>query len=608
MKLPKLKTKNLFNWTLLSFILVGLLLINVIGSIVGKRIDMTKDHRYSLAIGTTRFLEAKDKIENRISIQIYLEGNLPAELKSFQNSLKDKLKDFKYIAGNRIEYVFIDPNNGSKEEQQELKIQLYEEGRGILPMEIIYTKDGEQRQVMLWPGAKMTYSANGIVKENVVQFLPGTKPGNPYNLAGMTEMIEVGLNNLEYNLISNMRRLTQTEKQRIGFLQGHGELNFAETQRARALIAPYFSIADISLNDSIAALDDVDGLIIADPKKPFSDRDLYLIDQFVMRGGKLMCFMNTLSINEDTLMMRGTSHTTRKNMILDRMLYDYGLKINENYVVDVNCTPKIVPYAEQTYIPWFFSILSTPSVHPITRNIEPVYLKYANEIQFVKMENLALTPILTTSTNSNKTGLAPLVSLGFPMNFGRNPELVQNPEDEINKICVAGLSEGFFRSHFENRVVPEFVNRLNTENIPEKYRYKSKSEKEGKVLVVGNGNFIFNHYDSMPNPKGLGYVYMPNQFNDLKIDPELYRKGKLVIHGNQEFFQNIVDYMMGDNSVLDIRSRQIEIKKIDKEKIKQYAGFYKIVNLLAPIGSILLLAFGLNLIRKKRYSQNPKKR
>lgn len=603
MKFPKLKTKNLFNWTILGFVFVGLLLINIIGSIIGKRFDMTKDHRYSLASGTTRFLESKKNIENRISIQIYLEGNLPAELKNFQNALKDKLKDFKYIAGNRIEYVFIDPNNGTKEEQQELKIQLYEQGRGILPMEILYMKDGEQRQVMLWPGAKMTYSANGIVKENVVQFLPGTKPGRPYNLAGMTDMIEMGLNNLEYNLISNMRRLTQTEKQRIGFLQGHGELTYPETQRARALIAPYFSIADVTLNDSIAALDDIDGLVIANPKTPFSERDLYLIDQFVMRGGKLMCFMNTLQLNEDTLMARGTSHTTRKNLMLDRMLYDYGLKINENYVLDVNCAPKIVPYADQTFVPWFFSVLATPSSHPITRNVEPVYLKYVNEIQFVKSEKVALTPILTSSTNSNKTGLAPLVSLAFPMNFGRNPELVQNPEDEINKICVAGLAEGYFNSHFQNRVAPEFIKKVNASNIPKKYRYKTKSETEGKVLVVGNGNFIYNRYDSMPNPRGMGYVYVPNQYNDLKMDPELVQRGVPFYTGNQEFFQNVVDYMMGDNSVLDVRSRQIEMKKIDKEKIKLFAGFYKFLNVLLPIGFILIFAFIIHLIRKKRFAK-----
>jgi ABC-2 type transport system permease protein len=111
----------------------------------------------------------------------------------------------------------------------------------------------------------------------------------------------------------------------------------------------------------------------------------------------------------------------------------------------------------------------------------------------------------------------------------------------------------------------------------------------------------------MPNPRGMGYVYVPNQFNDLKLDPDLYQRNIPLYHGNQEFFQNIVDYMMGDNSVLDIRSRQIEIKKIDKEKIKLYAGFYKFVNLLAPIGIILLLAFVLNFIRKRKYAQLPKK-
>jgi gliding-associated putative ABC transporter substrate-binding component GldG len=313
--------------------------------------------------------------------------------------------------------------------------------------------------------------------------------------------------------------------------------------------------------------------------------------------------MNTLQVNEDTLMARGTSHTTRKNLMLDRMLYDYGLKINENYVLDVNCAPKIVPYADQTYIPWFFSVLATPSSHPITRNVEPVYLKYVNEIQFIKSDKVALTPILTSSTNSNKTGLAPLVSLAFPMNFGRNPELVQNPEDEINKICVAGLAEGYFSSHFQNRVAPDFIKKVNASNIPKKYRYKTKSDIEGKVLVVGNGNFIFNHYDSMPNPRGMGYVYVPNQYNDLKMDPELVQRGVPFYTGNQEFFQNIVDYMMGDNSVLDVRSRQIEMKKIDKEKIKLFAGYYKFLNVLLPIGIILIFAFIIHLIRKKRFAK-----
>ena len=594
MNFKKIFDKYIYNWTILLFIFVGIILVNIIASLVSIKIDMTKDHRYSLANGTEIFLSKKENIESRISIQIYLEGNLPSEITNFKNAIKSKLKDFKSIAGNRIEYIFVNPNNGTKEAQNELFAQIYDRGQGILPLEISYLKDGEQRQVMIWPGAKMSYSINGIIKESSIQFLPGTKPGSPYGLAQMTDIIENAHNNLEYNLISAIRKLTQKEKKRVAFLHGHGELNLYQTQRARALISSYFSIADITLNDSIAALDDVDGLIIADPQTPFSTKDLYLIDQFVMKGGKLMCFMNALQIDEDTLMTRGVVNTLRKNLKLDNMLFDYGIKLNENYVIDVQCVAKIVPFADQTFLPWFFHVLARPSKHPITRNVEPVSLKYVNEIQFVPQENVALCPILNSSSNSNKTGLAPLVSLSLPLNYGKNPELVENPEDEKNQLCLAGLAEGYFQSHFKNRIVSEFANNPDS-------KYKSKSSEEGKVMVVGNGQFIANKYDSIQKPNTEEFAYFPNEINDLRMDPELAKRRIPLFFGNQEFFQNLVDYMMGDNSVLDIRSRQIDIKEIDKEKIKLYAGFYKVLNMIVPISIILLLSFIWNILRKKKY-------
>jgi gliding-associated putative ABC transporter substrate-binding component GldG len=359
-----------------------------------------------------------------------------------------------------------------------------------------------------------------------------------------------------------MRRLTQTSKPTIAFLQGHGELNPAETMRARALISPYYQIKDVLLNDSIAALKEVDGLIIADPQSPFSQKDLYLIDQFVLRGGKLMCFMNTLALNEDTLNATGMTHSTRKNLLLDRLLFDYGIKIKENFVLDANCAPKIVPFAETAFLPWFYHMLATPSLHPMTRNIDPVSLKYANEIEFVQLPKAQLTPILTSSSNAVPSGLQPLVNLALPLNYGKNPKLVENPEDEINKLCVAGLSEGFYQSHFKNRIVAEFAKSKDA-------NYLEESQKETKILVVGNGSFIRNSYDSILDPKKINsYMYRPIAINELKVDAELAQRRIPIVFGNQELFQNIVDYMMGDNSVLDIRSRQIDIKEIDKEKVK----------------------------------------
>jgi hypothetical protein len=200
-------TKGLYNWTVLGLLAAVLVLLNFIGSMLYFKLDMTKDQRYSLANSTVDYLSDKKNFENRISIQIYLDGNMPSELKNFQNALKDKLKDFKRIAGTRIEFLFTDPNVGTEDEINALRAQLYERGKGILPLEILYLKDGTQSQMLLFPGALLSYSVNGITKEGVVQFLPGTQPGRPYALEQMSEMIENALNNLEYNLLSAMRRL-----------------------------------------------------------------------------------------------------------------------------------------------------------------------------------------------------------------------------------------------------------------------------------------------------------------------------------------------------------------------------------------------------------------
>lgn len=586
-------SKGIFNWSFLAIVAVAIILINIISSFLYKRIDMTEDDRYSLSKGTIAFLENPDNFQNRLSLKIYLDGNLPAELKHFRNAIEDKLKEFKQYAGDRIEYQFINPNVGSDNEQQALFQSLYGKGKGIVPMDVVYMKDGSQSQLMLWPGAVIDYGGTTV---NTIQFLPGTPPGKPYNLNGITDMIENSINNLEYILISSLRRATQKTKPRVGFLQGHGELSFAQTQRARALIAPYYAIADVNINDSLAALDNIDGLIIARPTQKFNDRELYIIDQFVMRGGRLMCFLDALYLDEDTLNKNGMTHTTRNETGLERMLFDYGLKINDNYVVDARCAPKAVPFAKQSLIPWFFHVLASPTSHPISRNLEPVSLEYVNEIQFVGNSKNTLTPVLTSSTNSNVTGLAPVVSLAMSLNYGKNPELVGNPTDEINKRCLAGLAEGNFESHFKNRIVEEFANNPLA-------KYKEKSEKEGKVLLIGNGRFIANSYDSMPAKNGKGFMYRPSEFNDLRMDPDLAKVGVPLYFGNQEFFQNMADYMMGDHSVIDIRSRQIDIHAIDQEKVKASGNFYKVINLLLPVALILFFAFIMSVIRKRKYAR-----
>lgn len=580
-----------YNWTFLTIVIVAVVLINIVSSFVYRRIDMTEDQRYSLAEGTQTFLKDTKDLKGRVNLKIYLEGNLPSEIKHFRDAIEDKLKEFKLYAGDRIEYQFIDPHDGTEDEKEALFQTLFAEGNGILPMEVLYEKDGASNRMLLWPGAIIEYDGSTA---NTIQFLPGSRTDQPYRIPDIIGMIPNAINNLEYMLVSSLRRATAESKKRIAFLQGHGELEFKETQRVRAMISPYFAITDIELNDSIHALDNVDGLIIARPKSKLSDKDLYLIDQFVMRGGRLMCFLDKLQLNEDTLRLTGQSHTVRYDLGLDNMLFDYGLKLQDNYVLDTECAYKIAPYAESGRIQWFYHVLGSPTSHPMSKNLEPISLPYSSTVEFVNTKpNISMTPILTSSSNSF-TQTAPQVSLLMTRNYGENPQLAADPNSPMNRKCLAGLAEGTFESYFKNRIVGDFANDPESGFIQE-------SKKEGKVILIGNGRWIANKYDSMLNQKGQ-YRYRPAQMNDLQFSEDMMRMRMQHFFGNQEFFQNMTDYMMGENSVLDIRSRQIDMHPMDKDKVSQDATYYKIINLLLPIGLILLLAFGMNFIRKRRFA------
>jgi ABC-2 type transport system permease protein len=451
--------------------------------------------------------------------------------------------------------------------------------------------------MLLWPGAEIEYGGSTV---SHIQLMPGTPQGQYYTLNPKLEsQIQNSINNLEYMLLSSIRRATQTQKPRLAFLQGHGELTYAQTQRVRTLVSPYYSVEDIFLNDSIDALKGVEGLVIARPTQPFSEKDKYIIDQFLMKGGRLMCFIDKLFVPEDSLNKNGYTHTMRHMLELDRMLFDYGIKINDNLVFDKECAPKHIPTAKQQLIPWFFAIRSTSTAHPISRNIEPVLLKYASQIQFVGNGKTVKSPILTTSSNALMTGLAPIISVVMHKDAWNNPQFVADPSDEVNKICLGGLVEGYFDSHFKNRIIGAFANN------PES-GFKDKSTKEGKVLVVANGRFIQNKYDSIPNKSG-GYLYKARSFNELKMDETMASLNmQPLIYGNQEFFQNLVDYMMGDNSVLDLRSKQIDIHAIDKEKVKLEAGYYKFINMFIPSFIVLLFASFIYFIRKRKYLRNEK--
>ncbi|MDG1842158.1 MAG: Gldg family protein [Crocinitomicaceae bacterium] len=599
-KLNALKKIKFYHWIILSIVLVFIVLINIISSYKYVRIDMTTDQRYSISEGTKEFLKDSSNFKNRMSIKIYLDGKLPADLKLFQNTLKDKLLDFKEIVGDRIEYIFIDPNEGEDKDNQALKETIYANGKGVLPLDIHFTEKGANKQLTVWPGAIINYGGENV---NVIQLLPGTTPENPINESDLNNVVVQGINNLEYELISSMKRAMQKKKPRIAFLHGHGELKKIETYYARALLKSDYNISDVEIKDSIAALDNFDGLIIARPKRAYSDKDLYVIDQFLLNGGKLMCFLDGLNMSEDTLRKRGNTYTTRHNPKLNNMLFDYGITLNaDRYVWDKKCNLMIFPQLKNPKQSWHYKVLAKSAKHPIYSDfLPPVLLNYSNEVKFTNKKKNKFFPILTSSPNSRTTNMTPIISF-------QEIKIFKKEKFGNKKICLAGIVEGEFTSHFKDRLSPEFANN------PES-KFITKSNKKGKLLLIGNGRWVANDYDSLYNNKSGKYEYQTkNPFQgyspleyDFDLLPYMHRRQLPVSKiGNQTFLENLVNYMMGDHSLIQIRSKNIEFRPINRKKVEQKGQTLKLLNLLIPVLSILIFGFVIDYFRKIKYAKKEK--
>lgn len=588
--MAKLKLKRASNRAYYGIItaiaLAVLILINIIVSFVDFRVDFTGDQRYSLTDSSIDFLNSDTILTDKILFKIYLEGEFPAEVKRLQTAVRDKLDEFKYYAGSNIQYEFINPNKGSVEDQEALKEQLFNKGQGIRPIDITYRSQGSSNIIEVFPGAVVEY--RGVTVDHI-RFLEGGQ----YRLdARLNDQVQKGINSLEYKFMRVLAKATRTEKKKLAFVHGHGELGIPYTQGARRNIEDSYSIDDVVIDGKLNALDIYDGIIIAEPTEKFSGKDKFIIDQYLMQGGNIMVFNNPLEINNDTIRRTGKTHSVRKRTGIGDLLFDYGIKLNEDLVVDANYDIFAMPGIPKGFVNWYFYVRASGTDHPISSMVNPVKLPYASSLQFVQTKNkVKPSVILTSSSNSKPFGNAPLLSIAMESQFGENPIFQEDPKNENNRSMLGGIVEGEFESAFKNRIVSTYSDNPDAKML-------DKSTAPGKLMVIGNGTFFKNtYYDSISVPEENRYRYVPRLPRGREIDELFAGRG----FGNFEFFENCVDYMLGESTLLSIRSRTIDLHPTDKLKIEKDGGFYKFINIAIPLLFIVVMAIVVFAIRRYKY-------
>ena len=528
--------------------IAALVVVNLLVNLYVVRWDMTDDHRYSIANTTKQLLQTLDE---PLEVTILLDGELNAGFQRLQRATIELLEEFQARSENATIRYRVSTENIPQS----------------IPPTVIHerTHKGQTAQTTVYPFALLRYKG----QISVVELLRNNR-----GLSG-EENLNHSIENLEFAFVEAIHTLTRDSVEKIAFLEGHGELGEREVFDLSQALSRYYQIDRGSLGNETDILNDYRVVIIADPQEPFSEKDKYILDQYLMQGGRILWVVNGVRFSDDYLSQSGMTPVIPLDLKIDDMLFRYGVRINATLVQDLQCLPVPVNVSSNPQqpnwqpMPWTYApLLLTSHASPITRNLMQVSSTMASTVEFVGGEDgIQKEVLLATSSNSRITGTPAQVDLGFDD---------ANPEDyRYAYVPVAASMEGVFPSLFAHLLPPEEV----VMHSP----MRKHSEKT-KQIVVASGSIIRNEWQQ-GQPLPLGYDrYTGTQF------------------GNRDFMVNAVLYLADDTGWMGLRQKELTLRLINDQRAREKRVTAQIVSIVAPLLLLVLIAGGVILIRKRRYT------
>jgi ABC-2 type transport system permease protein len=562
MHTSKNKKRDLIALGLTTIILI---LLNVVGSFLFHRFDLTSEKRYTLSDATKKLLANLDDV---VYVKVYLDGDFPAGFKQLRNETKEMLDEFRVYSHDNIEYEFIDPSGHTdKAQQNEVYKQLAD--KGLQPFNVQNKTESGTSEQIIWPGAIVSYKGHEC----------------PWLLLKTQQAMsaEAQLNNsvqaLEYEFASCIRNLIVHIKPTIGFIDGHGELDTLATWDIAHSLNEFYTTKRVTINEQLHALDGLKAIVIAKPDSAFSEKDKFIIDQYVMKGGKVLWAIDPLNTNLDTLVRKSWTIAIPYDLKLDDMLFKYGVRLNPNMILDLQSAPIYINKALKGQppriepMPWIFSPLVTPNAkHPISKNLDVVKLDYAASIDTVSAKGIEKTILLQSSRYSKVLNAPVRVFLRTGLQVPDERQFTDSYPP------VAVLLEGEFESVFKNRIPPKIAR-------DSAIGYKPDGVKT-KMIMISDGDILHNEVQySTGRPIPLGFDRMTNQ-----------------TFGNKNFLMNCINYLCDDSGLISVRARELTLRLLDKKKVKSEGTKWKWINTLLPLLSIGLIGTLIYFRRKRKYT------
>ena len=549
----------------LGIVFLAIIVINLISNFFFKRFDLTQDKRYTLSETTLNIIES---VDSPLYIEVYLEGNFPPEFKRLQNETKQLLEEFTAYNSNII-FNFKNPI-----EKEETRVEKMKEfyAKGMQPLSITVEDKGKQSQEVVFPWAQATYG-DKFTKIALLKNLMG---------ASTEQKVISSVQHLEFGFAEAINKVSKEKQKKIAVIKGNGELiepfmaDFLRTVKESYYIGP-FTLDSVAKQptQTLEALKKYDLAVIAKPTEAFTEEEKQVLDQFIMNGGKTLWLVDVVSADMDSLYNEtGTILAAQRELNLTDMFFKYGIRINPLLVKDEYATPIKLASGNQgsetqmQEYSWKFAPFIYPtSTNPIVKNMEGIKFEFASPIEILK-NDIKKTVLLSSSEYSKTIGTPSPISLDMVTEE-------TTPEEYEGKglLPVAVLMEGKFKSAYQNRVLPFKDNSFQA------------TGKENKIIVISDGDVIKNQLEKGV-PLELGFDKWTNQ-----------------LYGNKEFLMNCVNYLLDDNGLINIRSKDVDLPLLNKEEVYKNYTMAQIVTVGLPIVLLAIFGFLFTFLRKRKYSR-----
>ncbi len=573
------KTKDLTSFAIGLAILI---LLNVVSNFQFWRLDLTAEKRYTLSDATVELLEGLD---DYVYFKVYLEGEFPAGFQRLSDETRRMLNEFRAYS-EYVEFEFINPSDNPDREK---RIAVYRQlqSKGLEPTTLQVSEGEERSEKVIFPGAIATYQNN----DYSISLLNNSNASNP----------EVILNNsiqlLEFELANAINVLQAKRKPSIGLVKGHGELEEIHLADITQEWEKRFTVNEVDLREFV--VDTLSGgisinqqlnklllheiLVVAKPTKAFTDLDLFLLDQYLMHGGKMLWLVDAVHAEMDSLAQNNEIITfPNRELNIEQMLFRYGARVNYNLILDRSAAPILVPESNfggtpQWTLrswPYFPMVRGGLSDHPVVKNVAPLRTEFASSVDTIIAKGVKKEFLLFSSAFTKLVSTPNRITLDI---------LNQPPSQaEYNRefVPVAVALNGKFTSFYKNGI-PKSTN-------GEKLKFREES-KPTRMVVVGDGDIIKNQvHRGEPYPLG--------------IDKWTYERTRIV-YGNKAFLNNAVDYLLDDQGLIEVRSKQLQLRILNRANIQEDKVGIQIINLLVPILSMIVLGLMMTFYRKKRFAK-----